>query len=104
MLIDDPARFDGVAVIGVDEHVWRHTRPAVTGDKFVTVVIDLTAVRDGTGAARLLDMVEGRSNQAFQRWLTQRPPAWRDAVEVVAMNGFTGFKTATTEELPTRSR
>ncbi len=24
-LIDDPARFDGVAVIGVDEHVWRHT-------------------------------------------------------------------------------
>ena len=28
------------------------------------------------------------------------PQAWRDAVEVVAMDGFTGFKTATTEELP----
>lgn len=26
MLIADPHRFDGVAVIGVDEHVWRHTR------------------------------------------------------------------------------
>lgn len=25
-LINDPARFDGVAVIGVDEHVWWHTR------------------------------------------------------------------------------
>lgn len=25
VLIDDPARFDGVKVIGVDEHVWRHT-------------------------------------------------------------------------------
>jgi hypothetical protein len=25
-LIDDQARFDGVRVIGVDEHVWRHTR------------------------------------------------------------------------------
>jgi hypothetical protein len=24
LLIDDPARFDGVRVIGVDEHVWRH--------------------------------------------------------------------------------
>ncbi|MGO3288291.1 MAG: ISL3 family transposase, partial [Brachybacterium sp.] len=26
LLIDDSARFDGVRVIGVDEHVWRHTR------------------------------------------------------------------------------
>ena len=25
LLINDPARFDGVRVIGVDEHVWRHT-------------------------------------------------------------------------------
>jgi len=97
VLIDDAARFDGVAVIGVDEHVWRHTRK---GDKYVTVVIDLTGIRDGTGSARLLDMVEGRSKQAFQQWLSQRPQIWRDGVEVVAMDGFTGFKTATTEELP----
>ena len=26
VLIDDPGRFDGVKVIGIDEHVWRHTR------------------------------------------------------------------------------
>lgn len=26
VLTEDPARFDGVRVIGVDEHVWRHTR------------------------------------------------------------------------------
>ena len=85
------------AVIGVDEHVWRHTR---RGDKYVTVIIDLTPVRDGTGPARLLDMVEGRSKQAFQQWLADRPQDWRDRVEVVAMDGFSGFKTATTEELP----
>jgi transposase len=97
VLIDDPARFNGVKVVGVDEHVWRHTR---RGDKYVTVIIDLTAVRAGTGTARLLDMVEGRSKQAFKTWLSQRPQAWRDAVEVVAMDGFTGFKTATSEELP----
>jgi hypothetical protein len=54
--IDDPGRFNGVAVIGVDEHVWRHTR---LGDKYVTVVIDLTPAREKTGSARLLDMVEG---------------------------------------------
>jgi transposase len=97
VLIADPGRFDGVRVIGVDEHVWRHTR---RGDRYVTVIIDLTSVRDGTGPARLLDMVEGRSKQAFKQWLAARPSTWRDGVEVVAMDGFTGFKTATTEELP----
>ena len=55
--------------IGVDEHVWRHTR---RGDKYVTVIIDLTPIRDGTGPARLLDMVEGRSKQAFKTWLAER--------------------------------
>ncbi len=45
-------------------------------------------------------MVEGRSKQAFKTWLATRPKVWRDGVEVVAMDGFTGFKTATTEELP----
>lgn len=97
VLINDQARFEGVKVIGVDEHAWRHTR---RGDKYVTVIIDLTAVRAGTGPARLLDMVEGRSKQAFKTWLADRDDAWRDAVEVVAMDGFTGFKTATAEELP----
>ncbi len=96
-MINDRGRFDGVAVIGVDEHVWRHTR---RGDKYVTVIIDLTGVRARTGPARLLDMVEGRSKQAFRQWLAARPKAWRQGVEVVAMDGFTGFKTATSAELP----
>ena len=97
LLIDDGARFDGVAVIGVDEHAWRHTR---RGGKYVTVVIDLTPIRDDTGPARLLDMIEGRSKSAFKTWLAARPQSWRDQVEVVATDGFTGFKTAATEELP----
>lgn len=97
VLISDPTRFDGVRILGVDEHVWRHTR---NGDKYVTVIIDLTPIRDNTGPSRLLDMVEGRSKQAFKTWLAERPQSWRDQVEVVAMDGFTGFKTATSEELP----
>jgi len=97
VLIADPARFDGVRVIGVDEHVWRHTR---RGDKYVTVIIDLTPVRDKSGPARLLDMVEGRSKRAFQQWLAEREESWREGLEVVAMDGFSGFKTAATEELP----
>ena len=97
VLIDQEHRFEGVKVVGVDEHVWRHTR---RGDRYVTVIIDLTPARDGTGPARLLDMVERRSKQAFKTWLADRPQQWRDGVEVVAMDGFTGFKTAAVEELP----
>ncbi|MDK9349917.1 ISL3-like element ISPfr1 family transposase [Propionibacterium freudenreichii] len=96
-LIDDPARFEGVTTIGVDEHVWRHTRH---GDTYVTVIIDLTPVRDKTGPARLLDMVAGRSKAVFKTWLAARPKPWREGIEVVAMDGFTGFKTAAAEELP----
>ena len=96
VLIADPTRFDGVRVIGVDEHCWRHTR---RGAKYVTVIIDLTPTRDGTGPARLLDMVEGRSKQVFKTWLAARPHAWRHGIEVVAMDGFTGYKTAAVEEL-----
>ena len=96
-LIDDPARFDGVTTIGVDEHVWRHTR---FGDKYVTVIIDLTPARNKTGPARLLDMVEGRSKAVFKQWLAARPAEWSSRIEVVAMDGFSGFKAAAAEELP----
>ena len=97
MLIDDPHRFDSVSTIGVDEHVWQHTK---RGDKYVTVIIDLTPVREKTGPARLLDMVEGRSKAVFKRWLAARPKQWQNGIEVVAMDGFSGFKTAAAEELP----
>lgn len=59
-----------------------------------------TPVAEGTGPARLLDMVEGRSKAAFAAWLAARPKAWRNEIEVVAMDGFSGFKTATADELP----
>ena len=81
VLIDDPGRFDGVEVVGVDEHAWRHTR---AGDKYVTVIVDLTPVREGTGPARLLDIAPGRSKQAFKTWSADRPQAWRETVEAVA--------------------
>ena len=84
-------------VIGVDEHVWRHTPD---GDKYVTVILDLTPIRDRRGPSRLLDMVPGRSKQVVTTWLASRPDTWRSHIEIVAMDGFTGFKSAATEELP----
>ena len=61
------------------------------------MIIDLTPVAEGSGPARLLDMVQGRSKSVFKSWLAARP---QDGIEVVAMDGFTGFKTAAAEELP----
>ncbi|MGO3503552.1 ISL3 family transposase [Brachybacterium tyrofermentans] len=97
LLINDPHRFDGVRVIGVDEHVWSHTG---RGSKYVNVIIDLTPIRDGTGPSRLLDMVPGRSKKVFKTWLQEQKPVFRDRIETVAMDGFTGFETAATEEIP----
>ena len=96
-IAQDPHRLAGVEALGVDEHVWRHTR---RGDRYVTVIIDLTPVRDRRGPARLLDMVPGRSRKALKDWLSQRDQAWRQGIEVVAMDGFTGFRTAAAQELP----
>ncbi len=96
LLFDDPARLDGVTTIGVDEHVWRHTR---FGDKYVTVVIDLTPTRTRTGPSRLLAVVEGRSKKVFKTWLDAQTEEFRDGVEVVAMDGFTGYKSAAVEAI-----
>ena len=90
-LTDDTTRFGGVTAIGAGEHVRRPTR---RGDTYVTVITGLTGIRDGTSPARLPGMVQGRSRQAFTTWLSQRPEDWRDGTEVVAMDGFTGYKTA----------
>ena len=83
LLINDPDRFEGVRVIGVDEHVWRHTP---YGDKYVTVILDLTPIRERSGPCRLLDMVPGRSKQVFKTWLASQPDTWRENIEIVAMD------------------
>ena len=64
------------------------------------MIIDLTPVLEGTGRARLLDMVPGRSAAALRTWLAAQSPQFRDQVEVVAMDGFGGYKTAATDQLP----
>ena len=84
-------------VIGVDEHVWRHTP---YGDTYVTVILDVRPVHDRSGPSRLLDMIPGRSKGVFKTWLASQPHTWRENNEIVAMEGFTGFKSAATEELP----
>ena len=95
-LIGDERRFDGVRMLGVDEHAWRHTP---RGSRYVTVVVDLTPRKDGR-PARLLDVVEGRSEKAFADWLAARPESFRENVQVVAMDAFAGYKKAAARQAP----
>ena len=93
-----PDRLTGVKVIGVDEHRWAPRRIGPAG--FVTLIIDLTPVHDQSGPARLLDMVQGRSASALASWLATQPAGFAQTVEVIAMDGFAGYKTAATEAIP----
>lgn len=53
-----------------------------------------------TGPSGLWDMVPGRSKRVFTTWLASQPDMWRENIEIVAMDGFTGFTSAAAEELP----
>ncbi len=83
---------------GVDEHKWKHVRGDGTPG-FVTVIVDLTPQVDGTGPARLLDMVPGRSADAFGDWLADRPQPFRDTVKTVTMDGYSGYAKAASEQV-----
>ena len=100
LVFGSPDHLDGVRYLGVDEHRWKHCRGQGDPD-FVTVLVDLTPVIDGTGPSRLLDMVAGRSAEVLTTWLNARDANFRSRVQVVAMDGFAGYRTATAEALPT---
>jgi transposase len=93
-----PDRLAGVRVIGVDEHRWAPRRIGPNG--FVTLIIDLTPTHDRSGPARLLDLVEGRSAAALATWLAAQPADFAAGVQVIAMDGFAGYKTAATAVVP----
>ena len=85
-----------VTRIGVDEHVWRH---GAFGDRYVTVIVDLTPRCDGR-PARLLDMVPGRSAQVLREWMQARGGEFTRRVGVVAMDAFAGWKQAVESVVP----
>lgn len=100
LVYDNPSHLDGVRILGVDEHVWKHTRRPGQPSSFVTVLVDLTPLVDGTGPARLLDMRPGHSADVLRTWLQERDPGFRSQVQVVTMDGFTGYATAVDQVLP----
>ncbi|WP_248580408.1 helix-turn-helix domain-containing protein [Nocardioides sp. InS609-2] len=89
----DPARFENVTSLGVDEHIWHHvsTKPIGAGGrgpKELTGMVDLTHDQQGRVRARLLDLVLGRSGKAYADWLTERGEGFRKGVKVAALDRF----------------
>jgi transposase len=100
----DLARFEGVVILGVDEHVWHHvsTTPIEAGGrgpKELTGMVDLTRDDQGRTRARLLDLVPGRSGQAYKSWLTERGQVFRNGIEIATLDPFRGYKNAIDDEL-----
>ena len=93
-LVDDPQRLDGVRRLGVDETAFLAAN-AYHSTSFIIGVVDLTG-----RAARLLDVVDGRSGKALCDWVSERSTAWRDAVTVAALDPFRGYATALSTSLP----
>ncbi len=94
-LVEDPNRLAAVSGLGVDEHVWAHAGPRRrTG--FATGIVDLTPGR----APRLLDVVPGRSGNAYSGWLKRQSQMWRDGIRLAALDPFRGYATALSTTLP----
>ena len=95
---DDPARFAGVRVLGVDEHVWHHQDRRRRGPRELTGIVDLTRGEDHP-TARLLDLVPGRSGTVYKNWLAERGEDFRAGVRIATLDPFQGYKNAIDDQL-----
>ena len=95
---DDPARFAGVRVLGVDEHVWHHQDRRRRGPRELTGIVDLTRGKDHP-TARLLDLVPGRSGTVYKNWLEERGEDFRAGVRIATLDPFQGYKNAIDDQL-----
>ena len=85
---EDPARFAGVQVLGVDEHVWHHQDRRRRGPRELTGIVDLT--RGDHPTARLLDLVPGRSGTVYKNWLEERGEQFRSGIQIATVDPFQG--------------
>jgi transposase len=85
-LVEDPARLDGVAALGLDETAFlKATHKAPT--RYVTGLVDLEG-------GRLLEVVADRTRAAVDGWLSVRPGDWLAQVGTVALDPWRGYASA----------
>ena len=57
-------------------------------------MVDLTGDKDGRVRARLLDLVPGRSGEAYTSWLRDRGDTFQKGVEIATLDPFHGYRSA----------
>jgi transposase len=86
--------------LGVDEHRYRSVRffrdPAGGWRRYEPWMTTLVDADTG----RVLGVVDGRDSAGVGSWLAARSAAWREAVEVVAIDPSAAFRRALREQLP----
>ena len=95
-----------VRLLGIDEHRFRTVRffrdPAANNGQGAWKRVEpwmTTFVNLQTG--QVIGVVDGRDTAAVATWLAARSPAWRDRVEVVAIDPSAAFRATVTRALPT---
>jgi len=86
--------------LGIDEHRYRSVRwfrDELGGWRRVEPWMSTIVNAD---CGQVLGIVDGRDSAAIKGWLTGRSPAWRDRVEVVAIDPSAAFRKAIAEQLP----
>ncbi|WP_394216440.1 ISL3 family transposase [Brachybacterium vulturis] len=83
----DEHRYRSVRWFRTDEGAWRRFEP------WMTTLVDLA-----TG--QVLGIVDGRDSAAVGHWLAQRSEAWRERIEIVAIDPSAAFRKALRTYLP----
>jgi transposase len=82
-LVDNPARLDGVAALGLDETSFLRATP-IAPTRYVTGLVDVEG-------GRLLDVIADRTTRAVTAWLGARPRSWLAGVSTVTLDPWRGY-------------
>ena len=85
-LVNDAARLEGVAALGLDETSFLRATPTAP-TRWITGLVDLER-------GRLLDLVADRTRAAVDGWLAARPRDWLARIGTVALDPWRGYANA----------
>jgi transposase len=87
--------------LGIDEHRYRRIRwfRDADGGGWRRVEPWMSTIVNAD-CGQVLGIVDGRDSAAVGGWLSERSTAWRNRIEVVAIDPSAAFKRAITEQLP----
>ena len=95
-VIADPARFDDVRAVGVDEK--RFLNATVEHrTEFTTQVVDLDR-------HRILDVIPGRSRSVLRAWFEERGVEWCAQISLATLDPAAGYRRALIDMLPNAVR